>query len=258
MTDPRVQEDKDYVSSGYAETAVRAEQVFVPRSHMHVLDNQQKSEVIRETYRLLAIAVFSAMAVGWFASRSLPVVQFMSSGPGWILAMLGLNMVPRMALSSARSNSRNAAMLLAGHGAFAGVCLSPLVFAAMILSGFGSQAPNLVQSALVITAGIFLGVSGYIYQSGVNFNYGKGLGAGLAWGALAGIGVSFWYPIGNTGEILILGAIGILGTLQLLWATSSVLRDPDFKDPVGAALMLFAGLFNLFQIVLSLLLRSRR
>ena len=117
---------------------------------------------------------------------------------------------------------------------------------------------NLVQSALVITAGIFLGVSGYIYQSGVNFNYGKGLGAGLAWGALAGIGVSFWYPIGNTGEILILGAIGILGTLQLLWATSSVLRDPDFKDPVGAALMLFAGLFNLFQIVLSLLLRSRR
>ncbi len=258
MTDPRVQEDKDYVSSGYAETAVRAEQVFVPRTHMHVLDNQQKSEVIRETYRLLAIAVFSAMAVGWLASRSLPVVEFMCSGPGWVIAMLGLNLVPRMAISSARSNPRHAAMLLAGHGAFAGACLSPMVFMAMIVSGYGTQAPNLVQSALVITAAIFLGISGYIYQSGVNFNYGKGLGAGLAWGALAGIGVSFFYPIGAGGEMLILGAIGILGTLQLLWATSKVLRDPEFRDPVGASLMLFAGLFHIFQVVLSMLGRSRR
>ena len=258
MTDPRVQEDRDYVSSGYAERAVGAEQVFVPSTHMRVLDTNQKAEVIRETYRLLAIGVFCAMACAWLACRSLPVIQFMSSGPGFIVAMLGLNLVPGMALSAARKHPRNAAMLLAGHGAFAGVCLSPLIFMAMLLSGAGSNAPNLVQSALVITAAVFLGISGYIYQSGTNFNYGKGFGVGLAWTLFAGIAMSFWFPMSGALSMLILAGCGILGTLQLLWATSSVLRDPEFKDPAYGALCLFAGLFNLFQVILSVLMRSRR
>ena len=194
----------------------------------------------------------------WAACRFLPVVQFMASGPGWILAMIGLNMVPGMALKAARQSPRNAAMLLAGHGAFAGVCLSPLIFLAMLVSGVGTDAPNLVQSALVITAAVFLGISGYIYQSGASFNYGKGFGVGLAWTLFAGIGMSYLFPMSSGFGLFILLGVGVLGTLQLLWATSSVLRDPDFRDPAYGALMLFAGLFNLFQVILSLLIRSRR
>jgi len=258
MQDSRVQEDRDYVSSGYAESAVSAQQVFVPNSHMRVMDNNQKAEVIRETYRLLAIGVFAAMAAAWIACRFLPLVQFMATGPGWILAMLGLNMVPGMALKAARQSPRNAAMLLAGHGAFAGVCLSPLIFLAMRVSGVGADAPNLVQSALVITAAVFLGISGYIYQSGASFNYGKGFGVGLAWTLFAGIGMSFVFPMSGGFGLFILLGVGVLGTLQLLWATSSVLRDPDFRDPAYGALALFAGLFNLFQVILSVLIRSRR
>lgn len=262
MTDPRVQEDRDYVSSGYAERAVGAEQVFVPNSHMRVMDTNQKAEVIRETYRLLAIGVFAAMATAWLASSSVPVVTFMAkmtSGPfGFIFALVGLNIVPAMALRAARENPRNAALTLAGHGALSGLLISPLIFLAIMLSGMGSDAPNLVQSALVITAAVFLGISAYIYQSGTNFTYGKGLGVGLAWSLVIAIPVNaFMLGSGTFGLMLLLG-VGLLGTLQLLWATSSVLKDPEFNDPAYGALCLFAGLFNLFTTILQLLMSSRR
>jgi len=258
MQDSRVQEDRDYVSSGYAESAVSAQQVFVPNSHMRVMDNNQKAEVIRETYRLLAIGVFAAMAAAWLACRCLPVVQFMTTTPGLILGMLGLNMIPGMAMSAARKSPSNAALLLAGQGTLAGICVSPLVLYAMMLSGVGANAPNLVQSALVITAAVFLGISGYIYQSGTNFTYLKGFGAGLTWTLFAACAISWVSPLSGGFALAFLIGMGILGTLQLLWATSSVLRDPDFREPVYGALCLFAGLFNLFQVILHLLIRSRR
>lgn len=258
MTDPRVQEDRDYVASGYAERAVGAEQVFVPSTHMRVLDTNERTEMIRETYRLLAIAVFSAMAAAWLACRSLMVVKFMASPVGWMLAMFGLNFVPTIAMRAARNSSRNTALVLAADGAFSGLCLSPLVFLAMRMSGVGVDAPNLVQAALVVTAVVFLGISAYVYQSGSNFSYLKGACTGLFWSLLVAIPVNA-YMLGSGGfHMAILLGIGALGTMQLLWATATVLRDPDFKEPGYGALALFAGLFNLFQVILSLLMSSRR
>ena len=260
MQDPRESGQRTYDGRlDYAENSVDQQQVFIPKTHVRVVGNQQQAQVIQETYRLLAIAVFSAMASCWLASRSVAVVSgmvnLMYSPFGWILLMVGLNAVPRMALKAARNSSRNVAMVLAGYGAFAGLVLSPLVFLAMMKSGMGTNTPNTVQAALVITAAVFLGISGYIYQSGNSFNYGKGLGVGLAWALIAAIPLNaFMLHSGPMGLVILLG-MGLLGTLQLLWATSKVLRDPEFKDPASGALMLFAGLFNIFQVVLSLLNR---
>jgi len=262
MIDSLVKEDRDYVASGYGERAASAEQVFVPSNHMRVLDTNKKAEVIRETYRLLAIGVFSSMATAWLASSSLSVVMFMtkmmSSPLGFIVALMGLNVIPAMALKSARNNPRNAALTLALDGALSGLLISPLIFKAILMSGMGSDAPNLVQAALVITAAVFLGISAYIYQSGTQFNYGKGFGVGLCWTLLIGIPINaFMLGSGTFGLFLCLG-VGVLGTLQLLWATSSVLHDPEFDEPAYGALCLFAGLFNLFSTILRLLMSSRR
>jgi FtsH-binding integral membrane protein len=126
---------------------------------------------------------------------------------------------------------------------------------ALLKSGPGIDTPNLVQAALIITATVFLGISGYVYQSGQQFSMLKGFGVGLAWSLLIAIPLNaFMLHSGTMGLILSVG-VGLLGTLQLLWATSSVLRDPEFRDPAYGALCMFAGLFNFFQAVLSLLNR---
>jgi modulator of FtsH protease len=257
MHDPREVGQRSWSPSSYAEPGVQQEQVFIPNSHVRVVENTDRAEAIRETYRLLAIAVFAAMATCWLASRNIEVVRFMVNPIVLIGCFLGLNLIPAMAMKAAESNSRNAAMALAFQGGFSGLCLSPLVFLAMYKSGYGADAPNLVQAALIITAGVFLGISGYVYQSGKEFNMAKGFGVGLMWSLFIAIPLNMFLGSGLLGMMISVG-VGVLGTLQLLWATSSVLRDPDFRSPVQGAFMLWAGLFNLFQAVLHLLMSGNR
>ena len=55
--------------------------------------------------------------------------------------------------------------------------------------------------------------------------------------------------------LLITIGIGIFGVISLVYATSDVLNNPDYDNPVQGALMLFAALFNIFVTALRLLLR---
>lgn len=259
MHDPRESGTRTYDGRlDYAETSVDQQQVFIPSSHVRVIGVNERAQMIQETYRLLAVAVFTAMASCWLFSRWEPAVAFMSSGLGLFVAIMGLNFVPVMALNQARKSSRNATMLLAWDGFFSGLCLSPLVCFAMIKSGMGHDGPNLVQAALLVTASVFLGISGYVYQSARQFNYGKGMMCGLAWTMLAAIPINIFILKSGIVALVVMGFFGLLGAFQLLWATSRVLHDPEFRDPAYGALCLFAGLFNVFQFVLQMLSLSRR
>jgi FtsH-binding integral membrane protein len=55
--------------------------------------------------------------------------------------------------------------------------------------------------------------------------------------------------------ILICAAIGAFGVFVLVFSTSSVLRTADADSPIPGALMLFAGVFNVFVAALNILLR---
>ena len=216
----------------------------------------QRTEMIQATYRLLAVAVFCAMASAYWASQSLPVVRFLMTGPGLIMSLLAINAVPALARRMLGSNSMAGTIVLALDGLLSGIALAPLVMLALFASGNGEQAPNLVQSALVITGFAFLGVTFYVHTSKVVFNWAGGLFAGIFFTALGLLTVSFFFP-SNALSYLLLGVVGILGVVQLLYGTSKVLNDPEFDDPVSGALILYASIFNLFQVILSLLLNTR-
>jgi FtsH-binding integral membrane protein len=55
--------------------------------------------------------------------------------------------------------------------------------------------------------------------------------------------------------IVISFAIGAFGVCILVYSTSSVLNTPDADSPIPGALMLFAGVFNVFVATLNILLR---
>lgn len=252
--DPRYDQTVDV-----GERSVRQEDVFRP--HYRVVArgvDPARAETIQETYRMLAIAVFAAMAAGWLGSRSLPLIKFMLTGPGILLSFLGLNLIPAMALNVARRSPRNGAIFLAMFGGFAGLVLSPLIFLAMLVSGAGSDMPNMVQSALVLTAVVFLGISGYVWKSGSQFRFSEGIMWALFWSILGASLVNYFFLQSGWLGIAVSAGIGIFGAIGLLHATSRVLNDPEFSDPVVGALAIFAGLFNIFQAILSLLLAGGR
>ncbi|HLX45978.1 MAG TPA: hypothetical protein VKR43_21185, partial [Bryobacteraceae bacterium] len=55
--------------------------------------------------------------------------------------------------------------------------------------------------------------------------------------------------------ILISFAVGAFGVFVLVFSTSTVLNTPDADSPIPGALMLFAGVFNVFVATLNILLR---
>ena len=108
--------------------------------------------------------------------------------------------------------------------------------------------------ALLITGFVFVGVSAYVMTSRRTFSAPRGLMAGLFFAIIGAVILNSFLNIGIIG-ILISFAIGAFGVFILVFATSSVLKTPYADSPIPGALMLFAGVFNVFVATLNILLR---
>lgn len=208
--------------------------------------SESRSSVIKKTYLLLGLSVVAAM-FGAVLGSSIPALRsFFGSWVGWIVAMIGLNALPAIAMSM-RHNALLGLGALLLDGFFAGLILGPLVYMANVI------APGIVSTALIITGIVFLSVTGYVVTSKRSFSAPRGLMTGLFF-TIVGLTVLNMF-MGISGlSLLIAGALGIFGLVVLVYATSDVVNNPEADSPIPGALMLFAGLFSVFQAVLTILL----
>lgn len=203
--------------------------------------------VIRQTYLLFGVAVFCAIAGGYIGATSETLVRFFSSGIGWIVAMILLNVVPWIAIS-ARNNPVLGVTALVADGFLAGIAISPLLWLASMVN------PSLILVAFAVSACVFLGVTGYVMMSGRTFSAPRGLMAGLFLSVIGIMILNSFMHIGALGIVISLG-IGVLGVCALVYSTSGVLRSSAGDSPIPGALSLFAGMFNVFVATLNILLR---
>ena len=190
--------------------------------------------------------MIAAVAGGFIGSRTPALVQFFSTWMGWIVAMIALNAIPYVAMAC-RHNPVMGTLALIGDGLVAGLVLAPVLFMASVV------APDIVPAALVLTAIVFAGVTAAVMLTKVQFSAPRGLMAGMFFAIIGVIVLNMFLNIGFLGMI-IAGAIGIFGVFILVNATSQVLNNPEYDEPVAGSLMLFAGLFNVFVAILHLLL----
>ena len=203
--------------------------------------------VIKQTYLLFGLSVVSAMAGGYIGATSETLARFFSSWVGWIAALLLLNFVPRIAIS-VRHNHQLAVAALVGDGFISGIALSPLLWVARLV------APGLIFVALGITAFVFIGITLYVLSTRREFSAPRGLMTGIFFALIGSIVLNSFLSIGFLGFVIAFGT-GALGVFTLVYSTSAVLRSPDADSPVPGALMLFAGVFNIFVAALNILLR---
>ena len=206
-----------------------------------------RSAVIKQTYVLFGVSVLAAMAGGYIGATSETMVRFFSGWMGWIAAMVLLNVVPQIAMA-ARHNPVLGVSALVFDGFISGVALSPLLYYANLV------APNMIFAALGITGFVFLGVTAYIMTSGRTFSAPKGLMIGLFFSIMGAMILNSFMHIGVLGILISVG-IGAMGVCTLIYSTSGVLATPDADSPIPGALMLFAGVFNIFVAALNILLR---
>jgi modulator of FtsH protease len=207
----------------------------------------QRAAVIKQTYVLFSLAVFSALAGGYIGGTSEVTARLFSGWLGWILALVLLNAVPRIAIA-VRHNPVLGISALAVDGFISGLALSPLLYFARMI------APDLILASLGITGFVFIGVTAYVMLSGRTFSAPRGLMVGLFFSLIGATLLNAFLNIGFLGLLISFG-IGIFGVCVLVYSTSSVLHTPDADSPIPGALMLFAGVFNVFVATLSILLR---
>ena len=207
----------------------------------------QGATVIKQTYLLFSLAVFSAMAGGYIGATSETLARFFSGWIGWIAALLLLNLVPRIAIS-VRHNHQLGVAALVFDGFISGIALSPLLWVARLV------APSLIFDALFITGFVFVGITLYVMSARRAFSAPRGLMTGIFFSLIGAIILNSFLHIGFAGVLISIG-IGALGVFTLVYSTSGVLRSPDADSPIPGALMLFAGVFNVFVAALNILLR---
>lgn len=205
-----------------------------------------RQAMIKQTYMLLGLSVISAMAGGYIGATSETLVHFFSSWIGWIAAIVLLNVVPQIAIRAARNPVLGVSALVF-DGFLSGIAISPLLYVASLVG------PVMILSALMITGFVFLGVTGYVMTSGRTFSAPRGLMAGFFFAIVGVMVLNGFLNIGFLGMLLSF-AIGAFGVMVLVYSTSNVLNS-SLDSPVPGALMLFAGVFNVFVATLSILLR---
>lgn len=210
--------------------------------------DERQAAVAKQTYALLTISLVSAFVGGYMGSSSPELALFFARPMGWILAIVLINIVPRVALWAADRHPTIGLLALGADGFLSGLAVSPLLFFARLAH------PSLIFAAGAITAAAFVSVTGYMLITKERFNAPSGLFAGMFVSILVAILLnSLLLHMTILGVIISIG-IAIFGVLMLIYATSEVLTDPEFDSPIRGALMLFAALFNIFVSALRLLL----
>lgn len=210
--------------------------------------DERQAALAKRTYALLGLSVLSAAYGGYLGATTLEIVRFFASPFGFIAALLLINIIPRVALAASEKSPSLAMMALMADGLFSGLVLGPILFVVT------HRNPNILLAAGGVTGAVFLGVTGYVMSAKQRFSAPVGLMTGLIIGVTAAILLNLFLHLPLL-SVLISVAVGFLGVLMLIAATSDVLNDPDYNNPIQGALMLFAALFNIFVSVLNILLR---
>lgn len=204
-----------------------------------------QSTNIKKTYMLLSASVVAAVVGGYVGSTNETIIRFFSGWMGWIAAMLLLNGLPYVAMS-ARHNPIAGTIALIADGFVAGLVLAPILFMASM------KSPDIVPAAMILTGAIFVCITGVVMMTRVRYSAPRNLIVGIFVSIVGVIILNMFLDIGLLG-MLIAGAIGIFGVILLVHATSEVLNNPEYNEPVMGSLMLFAGIFNIFVALLHLL-----
>jgi modulator of FtsH protease len=227
---------------------------------------------LRRVYALFTGGVFLAVAgalVALYAGE--PVMVEMGGGEvalapilafglqHWLL-MTGAFFVAFLVAQFARRVRGLNVVALFGYTFVTGLYIAPSIFLAQLAAsgvlGGGTLDASPVRDAFLLTAGAFVGLSGYVLVSRRDFSY---LGAALSMGVWVILGAMLLGFFFHSAVLqLAIASVGVLlFSGYILFDTSRMLRGRVGDDAVGAALGLFLDVVNLFLFLLRIL-SSRR
>ena len=204
------------------------------------------NRVLRNTYALLALTLlFSAFTAGLSMVFNWPY-------PGLVLTLIGY--FGLLFLTSRFRNSGWGLLCVFALTGFMGITLGPILNVYLFAVHNGAQ---LVATALGMTGGIFLLLSGYVLTTRRNFSFMGGmLTVGILVAFLSGLGLvvaSSMFGMEVSGAMLGISALFVLLMCGLiLYQTSEIIHGGE-TNYIMATVTLYVSLYNLFLSLLHLL-----
>ncbi len=223
-------------------------------AHPTALGVSTRAEFIARTYTHLlgAIALFLAIEVWLFESGAAETIATAMLGTNWLLVLGGFMIVSWLASSVAATalSMPLQYLALAGFVAAQAIVFVPLLYIA------NAAAPGAIQSAGLLTALGFAGLTAIAFITRADFSF---LGALLKWAfvvaLLAIVGaVLFGFELGTWFSVAMVGLAGA----AILRDTANVLQRFPTDRHVAAALQLFASVALMFWYLLRIFAGSRR
>ena len=218
-----------------------ARATFIKRTYIHLLG------------AILACIAIDAFILTAFGDQLAPVVGMVSRGWNWLIVLGAFMAVSYIAERWALSNVSRQMQYL-GLGVYVvaeALILIPLLFLAQRF------APGVIQSAGLVTAVVFGGLTVTVLVTKADFSFLKwGLAAGgvIAIGLIAvaiifpgTISLGFWFS----------AAMVVLACGIILYNTSNVLHRYNTEQYVAASLSLFASIALLFWYILQIFMSMR-
>lgn len=232
-----------YEASNYGYPAVTAElasadarTTFIRRTYLHLLG------------AILACVAIDAAILTVFQDQLAPMVQWLGSGWHWLMFLGAFMVVSYIADRWAHSNvSRQMQYLGLGLYVLAeAILLVPLLYVAQRFAG-----PDVIQSAGLVTAIVFGGLTITVFVTKVDFSFlkwalvaGGFIGLGLIGASMlmGGLSLGIWFSV----------AMVVLASGMILYTTSNILHHYNTEQYVAASLALFASVALLFWYVLQM------
>lgn len=203
------------------------------------------NRVLRNTYALLSLTLlFSALMAGLSMVFNWP-------HPGLILTLVGY--FGLLFLTSRFRNSGWGLLCVFALTGFMGITLGPIINYYLAATQNGSQ---LVATALGMTGGIFLVLSGYVLTTRRDFSFMGGMlmvGILVAFLSALGLVVASMFGMEVSGAMLGISALFVLLMCGLiLYQTSAIIHGGE-TNYIMATVTLYVALYNLFTSLLHLL-----
>lgn len=216
-----------------AELQADARARFISRTYLHLL---------------FAIIGFAAIEIVLFQTGLAVKIAEAMMSVSWLLVLGGFIVVGWLASRTAH-RARSIATQYTALAAF--VAAEAIIFVPLLYVA-EYHASGVIESAALVTAVGFLGLTIIAWMTGKDFTF---LGGILRWGfvvalALIVAGVVFGFQLGTFFSV---GMIALAGG-AILYDTSNILRHYPEDRYVGAALELFASVALLFWYVISFFL----
>ena len=203
------------------------------------------NRVLRNTYALLALTLlFSAFTAGLSMVFNWPY-------PGLVLTLVGY--FGLLFLTSRFRDSGWGLLCVFALTGFMGITLGPIINYYLIAVHNGAQ---LVATALGMTGGIFLVLSGYVLTTRRDFSFMGGMlmvGILVAFLSALGLVVASMFGMEVSGAMLGISALFVLLMCGLiLYQTSAIIHGGE-TNYIMATVTLYVSLYNLFTSLLHLL-----